>query len=84
MFNKDDAIFIANKLDVFLDYFAYMGFEVKCERDNGVIMLDSRATVGDKEKLQSIDIVFQRKKRLYCVVCGLYMYLESKRGHCLL
>lgn len=74
--DKKHYFFIANKLDVFLDYFAYMGFEVKCERDNGVIMLDSRATVGDKEKLQSNRYRFSKEETI--VLCCLWLIYVSR------
>ena len=74
--DKKHYFFVVNRIDVFLDYFAYMGFEVKCEKDNGVIMLDSRTTIGDKEKLQSNRYRFSKEETI--VLCCLWLIYVSR------
>lgn len=72
--DKKHYFFVVNRLDIFLDYFMYMGFEVKCEKDNGVIMLDSRTIIGDKEKLQSNRYRFSKEETIIlCCLCLIYV-----------
>lgn len=74
--DRKQYFFVANRLEIFLDYFAYMGFEVRCEKDNGVIMLVSHATVGDKEKLQSNRYRFSKEETI--VLCCLWLIYVSR------
>lgn len=74
--DRKQYFFVANRLEIFLDYFAYIGFEVRCEKDNGVIMLVSHATVGDKEKLQSNRYRFSKEETI--VLCCLWLIYVSR------
>ena len=51
--DRKHYFFVVNHIDVFLNYFSFMGFEIRCDKDNGVIMLDNCSVIGDKDKLQS-------------------------------
>jgi len=66
--------FVCNQLDIFYDYFSYMGFEVKCERDQGVVMLTSGSSNGEKGRLQSNRYRFSKEETiLLCCLWLLYM-----------
>ena len=70
--DRKHYFFVASRIEVFLDYFSYMGFEVRCDKDTGVIMLDNSPAIGDKEKLQSN----------YCIVLSVaYLSGKNKRGN---
>lgn len=74
--DKKHYFFVANRLNIFSGYFSYMGFEVVCEKDSGVIMLVSRTTVGDKEKLQSNKFRFSKEETI--VLCCLWLIYMSR------
>lgn len=74
--DKKHYFFVADKLETFLDYFAYMGFEIKCERDTGVIMLASTALIEEKEKLQSNRYRFSKEETI--VLCCLWLVYMSR------
>ncbi|MCM1180553.1 MAG: DUF4194 domain-containing protein [Clostridium sp.] len=74
--DKKHYFFVANRLDIFSDYFTYMGFEVKCDKDSGVIMLNNSATIGEKEKLQSNRYRFSKEETI--VLCCLWLVYMSR------
>lgn len=68
--------FVVNYIDVFLDYFSFMGFEIRCDKNNGVIMLDKCSVVGDKDKLQSNRYRFTKEETI--VLCCLWLIYVSR------
>ena len=74
--DKKHYFFVANRLDIFSDYFTYMGFEVKCEKDNGVIMLGNGTSIGEKEKIQSNRYRFSKEETI--VLCCLWLIYMSR------
>lgn len=74
--DRKHYFFVANQLDFFLSYFSYMGFEIKCDKDNGVIMLDNGSVIGDKEKLQSNRHHFSKEETI--VLCCLWLIYVSR------
>ena len=74
--DRKHYFFVVNHIDSFLNYFSFMGFEVKCDKDNGVVMLDNCSEIGDKDKLQS------NRYRFTCVVLSMVaLCVENKRGN---
>lgn len=53
-----------------------MGFEIKYDKDNGVVMLDNCAGAGDKEKLQSNRYRFTKEETI--VLCCLWLIYVSR------
>ena len=74
--DKKHYFFVANKIDIFLEYFSFMGFEIKCDKDNGVIMLDNCSSIEDKEKLQSNRHRFTKEETI--VLCCLWLIYVSR------
>lgn len=74
--DKKHYFFVANRIDIFSDYFTYMGFEIKCEKDNGVIMLVSGTSTGEREKLQSNRHHFSKEETI--VLCCLWLIYMSR------
>ncbi|MEI3336828.1 MAG: DUF4194 domain-containing protein [Clostridium sp.] len=74
--DKKHYFFVANQIDVFLKYFSFMGFEIKCDKDNGVIMLDNCSSIEDKEKLQSNRYRFTKEETI--VLCCLWLIYVSR------
>ena len=59
-----------------MNYFSFMGFEIKCDKDNGVVMLDNCSGTGDKEKLQSNRYRFTKEETI--VLCCLWLIYMSR------
>ncbi|MDY4078604.1 MAG: DUF4194 domain-containing protein [Clostridium sp.] len=74
--DKKHYFFVANRIDIFLKYFSFMGFEIKCDKDNGVIMLDNCSSIEDKEKLQSNRHRFTKEETI--VLCCLWLIYVSR------
>lgn len=74
--DRKHYFFVASRIEVFLDYFSYMGFEVRCDKDTGVIMLDNSPAIGDKEKLQSNRYRFTKEETI--VLCCLWLIYLAK------
>lgn len=74
--DKKHYFFVVKHIDVFLNYFSFMGFEVKCDRDNGVVMLDNCPETGDKDKLQSNRYRFTKEETV--VLCCLWLLYMSR------
>lgn len=74
--DKKHYFFVANRVDIFLEYFSFMGFEIKCDKDNGVIMLDNCSSIEDKEKLQSNRYRFTKEETI--VLCCLWLIYVSR------
>lgn len=74
--DKKHYFFVANQIDIFLKYFSFMGFEIKCDKDNGVIMLDNCSSMEDKEKLQSNRHRFTKEETI--VLCCLWIIYVSR------
>lgn len=74
--DKKHYFFVVKHIDVFLNYFSFMGFEVKCDRDNGVVMLDNCPEAGDKDKLQSNRYRFTKEETV--VLCCLWLLYMSR------
>ena len=53
-----------------------MGFEVRCDKDNGVVMLDNGSAIGNKEKLQSNRHRFTKEETI--VLCCLWLIYVSR------
>jgi hypothetical protein len=74
--DRKHYFFVIKKEEEFLNYFSYMGFEIKCDKDVGVVMLDNGSTVGDKEKLQSNRYHFTKEETI--VLCCLWLIYVSR------
>lgn len=74
--DRKHYFFVANHIDIFLNYFSFMGFEIKYDKDNGVVMLDNCAGAGDKEKLQSNRYRFTKEETI--VLCCLWLIYVSR------
>ncbi len=72
--DRKHFFFIIKNIEVFLDYFAYMGFELKYDKDSGVIMLDNCAGMGDK--LQSNRYRFTKEETI--ILCCLWLIYVSR------
>ena len=53
-----------------------MGFEIKYDKDNGVVMLDNCAGAGDRDKLQSNRYRFTKEETI--VMCCLWLIYVSR------
>ena len=74
--DRKHYFFVVNHIDSFLNYFSFMGFEVKCDKDNGVVMLDNCSEIGDKDKLQSNRYRFTKEETI--VLCCLWLLYVSR------
>lgn len=74
--DRKHYFFVAKHIDIFLNYFSFMGFEIKYDKDNGVVMLDNCAGAGDKEKLQSNRYRFTKEETI--VLCCLWLIYVSR------
>lgn len=74
--DRKHYFFVVNHIDIFLNYLSFMGFEVKCDKDNGVIMLDNCSVIGDKDKLQSNRYRFTKEETI--VLCCLWLLYVSR------
>lgn len=74
--DRKHYFFVANHIDIFLNYFSFMGFEIKYDKDNGVVMLDNCAGAGDKDKLQSNRYRFTKEETI--VLCCLWLIYVSR------
>lgn len=74
--DRKHYFFVVNHIDAFLNYFSFMGFEVKCVKDNGVVMLDNCSEIGDKDKLQSNRHRFTKEETI--VLCCLWLLYVSR------
>ena len=74
--DKRQYFFVSNRSEIFLDYFSYMGFEVRCDKNAGVAMLDSRSPMGDKDRLQSNRHRFSKDETI--VLCCLWLIYISR------
>lgn len=72
--DRKHYFFIVNRIEIFWNYFSFMGFEVKCDKDNGVIMLDNCST--NKDKLQSNRHRFTKEETI--VLCCLWLIYVSR------
>lgn len=72
--DKKHFFFVVKNIEIFLDYFAYMGFELKYDKDSGVIMLDNCAGMGDK--LQSNRYRFTKEETI--ILCCLWLIYVSR------
>ena len=74
--DRKHYFFVVNHLEIFLNYFSFMGFEVRCDMDNGVVMLDNGSAIGNKEKLQSNRHRFTKEETI--VLCCLWLIYVSR------
>ena len=74
--DRKHYFFVVNHIDSFFNYFSFMGFEVKCDKDNGVVMLDNCSEIGDKDKLQSNRYRFTKEETI--VLCCLWLLYVSR------
>lgn len=74
--DRKQYFFVVNNIDTFLNYFSFMGFEIKCDKDSGIVMLDNRAAIGDKDKLQSNRYRFTKEETI--VLCCLWLLYVSR------
>ena len=72
--DRKHYFFVSSRLDIFSDYFSYMGFDVKYERDQGVVMLANASSCGEKNRLHSNRHRFSKEETiLLCCLWLLYM-----------
>ena len=74
--DRKQYFFVVKHIDTFLNYFSFMGFEIKCDKDSGVVMLDNCAAIGDKDKLQSNRYRFTKEETI--VLCCLWLLYVSR------
>lgn len=74
--DRKHYFFVVNHIEVFFNYFSFMGFEIRCDKDNGVIMLDNCSVIGDKDKLQSNRHRFTKEETI--VLCCLWLIYVSR------
>ena len=74
--DKRQYFFVSNRPEIFSDYFSYMGFEIRCDKNTGVVMLDSRSSEGDKDRLQSNRHRFSKDETI--VLCCLWLIYISR------
>ncbi len=74
--DKRQYFFVSNKEEIFSDYFAFMGFEVKCDKSTGVVMLDSVGSSGDSDRLRSNRYRFSKDETI--VLCCLWLIYISR------
>lgn len=72
--DRKNYFFVINHIEIFLNYFSFMGFEIKCDKDSGVIMLDNCTGRGDK--LQSNRYRFTKEETI--VLCCLWLIYISR------
>lgn len=72
--DKRQYFFVSNRPEIFSDYFSYMGFEVRCDKNVGVVMLESRSSLGDR--LQSNRHRFSKDETI--VLCCLWLIYISR------
>lgn len=68
--NKRAYYFISKKPEPFSVYFAYIGFGIIVDRDNGVIMLRNCADLGEAGRIQSNRIALKKVESI--VLCCLW------------
>lgn len=77
--NKRAYYFISKKPEPFSVYFAYIGFDIIVDRDNGVIMLRNCADLGEAGKIQSNRIALKKVESI--VLCCLWtLYADRVRA----
>ncbi len=77
--NKRAYYFVSKKLEHFLAYFAYIGFDVVIDRDNGVVMLRNCADLSESGKIQSNRIALKKIESV--VLCCLWtLYADRVRS----
>ena len=77
--NKRAYYFISKKPEPFSVYFAYIGFDIMVDRDNGVIMLRNCADLGEAGKIQSNRIALKKVESI--VLCCLWtLYADRVRS----
>ena len=74
--DRKHYFFVVNHIEIFLNYFSFMGFEIQCDKDNGVVMLDNCSVIGDKDKLQSNRHRFTKEETI--VLCCLWLLYVSR------
>ncbi len=73
--DRKHYFFVVKYMDIFLEYFLLMGFEIKCDKDNGVVMLDNCSGI-DKQKLISNRYRFTNEETI--VLCCLWLIYVSR------
>lgn len=73
--DRKHYFFVVKHMDIFLEYFLFMGFEIKCDKDNGVVMLDNCSGI-DKQKLISNRYRFTNEETI--VLCCLWLIYVSR------
>lgn len=73
--DRKHYFFVVKYMDIFLEYFLFMGFEIKCDKDNGVVMLDNCSGI-DKQKLISNRYRFTNEETI--VLCCLWLIYVSR------
>ncbi len=77
--NKKSYYFISKKPEPFSAYFAYIGFDIIVDRNNGVIMLRNCADLGESGKIQSNRIGLKKIESV--VLCCLWtLYADRIRS----
>lgn len=77
--NKKAYYFVSKKPEPFSVYFAYIGFDIIVDRDNGVVMLRNCADLGEAGKIQSNRIALKKAESI--VLCCLWtLYADRVRS----
>ena len=77
--SRDRYFFVSRQLDAFNTYLSYIGFEVRLDRENGVVMLRSAAGAG--EGIRSRTGHLNLKKGESLVLCCLWtLYADRMRS----
>lgn len=74
--DRKHYFFVSNHIDVFLNYFSFMGFVVQCDKDSGVVMLDNGSSAGERDRLQSNRHRFTKEETI--VLCCLWLIYMSR------
>lgn len=70
--------FVSRNADFFIDYFAYTGFEVLIDRENGVAMLSNRGSKDDSEEVQTNHLRLRKIDSI--ILCALWtLYADRMR-----
>lgn len=73
--SRKNYFFLSRTLDTFQEYFSYIGFEIRLDRDNGVGMLHSTVSAGEGGRMQTGHLNLKKGESL--VLCCLWtMYAD--------
>ena len=77
--SRDRYFFLSRALDAFNEYFGYIGFEVRLDRENGVAMLRSAVSAGEGGRSRTGHLNLKKAESL--VLCCLWtLYADRVRS----